>query len=91
LLKHIEFAKINCIIIEKNLSCLFNERDFTKTDFIYCLVKLNEKQFASGNEDSSIKLWDLTRGVCFKILAGHVGAVYCLAKNKQKSNSKWEF
>ncbi len=48
------------------------------TDFVFCLVKLNERQIASGSRDHSIRIWDSVDGNCLKILEGHDDSVNCL-------------
>ena len=33
----------------------------------------------SGSEDKTVRLWDLERGACVKVLEGHTGSVQSVA------------
>jgi len=37
------------------------------------------KMIASGSDDGSVRLWDIDRGLCTKILQGHTDLVYTVA------------
>ncbi len=41
------------------------------TDKVRCLIKLNERQIASGSGDNSIRIWESVDGNCLKTLEGH--------------------
>ncbi len=53
-------------------------------DRVTCLVKLNEKQIATGSWDKTIKVWNLDDGSCAKTLEGHKNAVTCIVKLNEK-------
>ena len=42
------------------------------------ILSKNKRQFISGSNDRTIKIWDLEEGTCLKTLRGHTGAVVCL-------------
>ena len=50
------------------------------TASVFCLIKLNENQLASGSDDKSIRIWDFRSGNCLKSLTGHTDHVFCLVK-----------
>lgn len=52
---------------------------------IRCLKVISEYLFASGSDDSSIKVWTWTSDECKQTLVGHSSAVYCLEINHLNS------
>jgi len=42
------------------------------------MVKLSKTILISGSKDNSIKLWDLSKGICIRTLYGHTNSVNCL-------------
>ena len=49
------------------------------TSLVNCLVKCNNKLFASASNDKTIKIWDYTKNKCIETLKGHNNYVYSLA------------
>ena len=47
---------------------------------VNCLVKLNQKLFASASNDTDIRIWDYYNRQCIKILSGHDSNIFCLIK-----------
>ena len=45
---------------------------------ITCLENIENNRFASGSDDTTIKIWDAKKFVCLKTLTGHQDAVWCL-------------
>jgi WD40 repeat protein len=46
---------------------------------VYCLAQLDEEVFASGGQDSTIRIWSLT-GKNIRTLEGHQAPVQCMTK-----------
>eukprot|EP00457_Paulinella_chromatophora_P006697 gb/GEZN01006716.1/.p1 GENE.gb/GEZN01006716.1/~~gb/GEZN01006716.1/.p1 ORF type:complete len:361 (-),score=19.70 gb/GEZN01006716.1/:436-1518(-) len=46
---------------------------------VYALVVLRDGLVASGLGDHTVRLWDITQGVCVKTFSGHAGFVLSLA------------
>lgn len=38
----------------------------------------NTKYIVTGSSDKTIRMWDIQRGSCFRILSGHTGSISCL-------------
>jgi WD40 repeat protein len=54
------------------------------TDMVSALcVSGRENELISGGYDRSIKVWDVSRGVCEAMLEGHKGFVLCLIMTKK--------
>ena len=47
---------------------------------VNCLVKCNENIFASGSNDTDIRIWDYSQKQCINILKGHHSNIFCLIK-----------
>ncbi len=70
----------NCInlwdINYNNDKCIFS---FTGHDlWVNALVKCNNNYFASGSNDSNIKIWDYYNRICKSTLKGHVDCILSL-------------
>ena len=48
--------------------------------YVNCLVKCNDKFFASASNDTYIRIWDYYKGECVNILSGHNQNIFCLIK-----------
>lgn len=46
--------------------------------WVNCLAKINNQYFASGSNDSTIRIWDYQNGNCSKILEGHTDCILAL-------------
>lgn len=44
------------------------------------LLELKDGQLASGSDDSTIKLWNVSSMKCIQTLSDHRGSVYCLCQ-----------
>ena len=49
------------------------------SSLVNCLVKCNDKLFASASNDKTIKIWDYLNNKCLNTLKGHNNYVYSLA------------
>lgn len=47
--------------------------------WINCLVRCDQRYFASGSNDATIKVWDYYNKTCIRTLKGHVDCVLALA------------
>lgn len=47
---------------------------------VTCLEMTGDESLASGSEDKTIKIWDLSKFACVKTLEGHTGYVKCLKR-----------
>lgn len=55
------------------------------TDTVTSLVMLPDKEYlASGSKDSHIRVWDIHRATCLKILTGHAGPVTALTFHSKR-------
>ena len=64
------------------------------TDYVQCLAALDGDRLASGSDDRSIIVWNLTDGTQITRLEGHTDKVRCLAAldgNRLASGSKDEY
>ena len=64
------------------------------TDYVQCLAALDGDRLASGSDDRSIIVWNLTDGTQITKLEGHTDKVRCLAAldgNRLASGSKDEY
>ncbi len=61
------------------------------TDSVSCLIKLNERQIASGSWDASIRIWDSVDGNCLKTHEGHTNYVWCLIKLNERQIASGSF
>ena len=95
------------IKIKTNIySCLDNKRiqiwdlktrKFLKTleghsEYIHCVITINENKIASSSEDKSIKIWDVEVGNCIKTIEGHSSRICCLIKVNEKklASGSWD-
>ena len=54
--------------------------------WINCLVKINNKYFASASNDTKIKIWDYYNRKCLKTLDGHVDCILSLILLQKNNN-----
>lgn len=47
-------------------------------DCVQTLILLDAETLATGSDDNTIKLWNITTGQVFQTLLGHTSSVYCL-------------
>ena len=58
------------------------------TNSIRTICKINEKYFASGSFDCTIKIWEINSWKCVQTLYGHESNIICLITlNKHSSNN----
>lgn len=48
------------------------------TSTVRCLKMSDEKTAISGSRDTTLRIWDIERGVCKHVLIGHQASVRCL-------------
>ena len=48
------------------------------TSTVRCLKMFNEKTAISGSRDTTLRVWNLTTGLCINVLMGHQASVRCL-------------
>ena len=48
---------------------------------VNCLVKCNDKYFASASNDKDIRIWNYSLRKCERILKGHTNNIFCLIKS----------
>ena len=47
---------------------------------VRCLAQLSDGRVVSGSADNTLKVWNITTGVCELTLTGHIDDVHCLAQ-----------
>jgi len=47
---------------------------------VWCIIELDDRKFASGSEDRTIKIWDAQEGRLVKTITGHKDQVRALLK-----------
>ena len=69
-------------IILMNINKPDEQKIYFKGHLLYvnCLIKLNEKYFASASNDTEIRIWDYFQRVCVNVLSGHELNIFCLIK-----------
>lgn len=73
---------IQVIVSPANLTLDVN-RDCTKvlrghTSTVRCLKMSDSKTAISGSRDTTLRIWDIEKGICLNILVGHSASVRCL-------------
>lgn len=68
------FAFIRVLIIRKCEQIL---RGHTST--VRCIQSAGYRAVVSGSRDTTLRVWDLDKGVSTKVLVGHSSSVRCLA------------
>ena len=91
----LEFEKNQILVGTDDYSILLWNIELTKEEYIYnfaghelwvnSLVKCNEKYFASGSNDTTIKIWDFYNKSCISTLKGHNDCVLSLILLKNKN------
>lgn len=51
------------------------------TSTVRCIQAAGPKTVVSGSRDTTLRVWDLEKGVSTKVLVGHSSSVRCLAVN----------
>ena len=49
------------------------------TSTVRCIQSVGYKTVVSGSRDTTLRVWDLEKGVSTKVLVGHSSSVRCLA------------
>jgi F-box and WD-40 domain protein CDC4 len=49
------------------------------TSTVRCIQSAGYKSVVSGSRDTTLRVWDLEKGVSTKVLVGHSSSVRCLA------------
>ncbi len=64
------------IMCDDNRQSLHTLRGHTST--VRCLKMSNSTTAISGSRDTTLRIWDLPKGICKHVLVGHQASVRCL-------------
>ena len=45
--------------------------------WVRCALQLADGRLVSGSRDGTLKIWDITSGICLMTLEGHEDRVFC--------------